>query len=257
MGCLNKPNIGSADMTDRHRIAWIGLGRMGLPMAGHLLPVAAPLKVFNRSGARAEPLTAQGAVAAATVFDAAADSDVVFTMVADDAALEHVTLGPHGALVAMKKGSVLVDMSTVSPAISQKIGAAAAAREIAYLCAPVSGSTAMAETAKLTILVSGPQEAIARCEPLFARLSAKCFTVGTAHEARFVKLSLNLMIGTSAAMLAEALTLSEKAGVAWDVLLDVVANSALASPFVQYKAGQLRHRDFSPMFMAHQMAKDF
>jgi 3-hydroxyisobutyrate dehydrogenase len=88
-------------------------------------------------------------------------------------------------------------------------------------------------------------------------MSAKQFTVGDAHQARILKLSLNLMIGTSAAMLAEALTLSEKAGVAWDVLLDVVANSALASPFVQYKAGQLRNRDFSPMFMAQQMAKDF
>ena len=115
----------------------------------------------------------------------------------------------------------------------------------------------MAESAKLTVLVSGPKHAIDRCAPLFGLLAANQFTVGGGGEARVLKLSLNLMIGASAAMLGEALTLSEKAGLDWDVLLEVVANSAIASPFVQYKTGQLKSRDFSPMFMASQMAKDF
>jgi len=242
---------------EKQRLAWIGLGRMGVPMARNLLPAAAPLKIFNRNASRMNALAQAGATPAASPREAAEASDIVFTMVADDAALENVTLGDDGALGAMKPGSVLIDMSTVSPEISQKIATAAAAKHVAYLCAPVSGSVAMAESAKLTVLVSGPKDAIDRGAPLFGLLAAKQFAVGGHGEARVLKLSLNLMIGASAAMLGEALTLSEKAGLDWNVLLEVVANSAIASPFVQYKAGQLKSRDFSPMFMASQMAKDF
>lgn len=242
---------------EKHKLAWIGLGRMGVPMARNLLPAAAVLKIFNRNASRMETLLRDGAVAARSPREAAEGSDIVFTMVADDAALESVTLGPDGALGAMKPGSILIDMSTVSPEISQKIAAAAQDKEVLYLCAPVSGSVAMAEGAKLTVLVSGPAPAIEKCAPLFGLMAAKQFVVGGGGEARVLKLSLNLMIGASAAMLGEALTLSEKAGLDWDVLLEVVANSAVASPFVHYKTGQLKSRDFSPMFMAHQMAKDF
>src|SRR5690349_3219332 len=121
---------------DRLRIAWIGLGRMGLPMARNLLPMAAPLKLFNRNGARAASLTAQGAVLAASPAEAAKDSDIVFTMIADDGALEAVTTAPDGALTTMVPGSVLIDMSTVSPEASLKVAAAAKARGVFYLCAP-------------------------------------------------------------------------------------------------------------------------
>lgn len=244
-------------MSAKLKIAWVGLGRMGVPMAKNLLPLAAPLKVFNRSAERAAPLAAAGAVVASSARDAAKDSDIVFTMVADDKALEAVTTGPDGILAVMQAGSILVDMSTVSPALSLRLAEAAAARKIGYLCAPVSGSVAMAESAKLTLLVSGAAADIARCGPCFSRLTAKQYVVGPGNQARTLKLALNLMIGASAAMLGEALTLAEKSGIDWNILLEVVANSAIASPFVQYKVGQLKTRDFTPMFMAHQMAKDF
>ena len=116
---------------EKQRLAWIGLGRMGLPMARNLLPAAAPLKIFNRNASRMDALAQAGATPAGSQRQAAEASDIVFTMVADDAALESVTLGSEGVLGAMKPGSVLIDMSTVSPDISRKIAAAAAAKNIA------------------------------------------------------------------------------------------------------------------------------
>ncbi|KAF0137683.1 MAG: dehydrogenase [Xanthobacteraceae bacterium] len=238
-------------------IGWIGLGKMGEPMARHLRMAGHGLKVWNRTAAKADRLVAAGAAPAASPADAARGSSVVFAMLADDTALRGALLGPSGAVAAMAPGAVLVEMSTVSPAVSAELAEACAAQGVSYLCAPVSGSVAFAEDAKLTVLASGSVEVYAATVPLMRAFSAKQVHVGQGGEARVMKLALNMMVGLTAAMMGEALALGEKNGLSREVMLDVIGASAVASPLVAYKLGMLRARDYAPAFEARMMAKDF
>jgi 3-hydroxyisobutyrate dehydrogenase-like beta-hydroxyacid dehydrogenase len=239
------------------RIGWIGLGKMGAPMARHLQGAGHDLNVHNRTAAKADQLVAAGATYAVRAVDAAQGADVVFSMLADDAALRAALLGPQGVIAAMKKGAVLVEMSTVSPAISSELDAACQARGLGYLRAPVSGSVAFAEGAKLTVLASGPLAVYNAVLPLLQAFSARQVHVGTGCEARVMKLSLNMMVGLTAAMLGEALALGQKNGLSRDVMLDVIGASAVTSPLITYKLAMLRNRDYAAAFEARMMAKDF
>lgn len=239
------------------RIGWIGLGKMGEPMARHLLRQGYELSVHNRTAAKADRLVAAGATFAARAVDAARGADVVFSMLADDAALRAALLGAEGAVAAMEKGAVLVEMSTVSPAISSDVDAACQARGVGYLRAPVSGSVAFAEGAKLTVLASGPMAVYNAVLPLLQAFSARQVHVGTGCEARVMKLALNMMVGMTAAMMGEALALGQKNGLSRDTMLEVIGASAVASPLVTYKLAMLKGRDYAAAFEARMMAKDF
>jgi 3-hydroxyisobutyrate dehydrogenase-like beta-hydroxyacid dehydrogenase len=239
------------------RIGWIGLGKMGEPMARHLRAAGHDLRVWNRTAVKADRLTAAGAVLAASPAGAAKWAGVVFAMLADDTALRAALLGPGGAVATMDPGAVLVEMSTVSPGVSGELAGACAARGVGYLRAPVSGSVAFAEGAKLTVLASGPAETYAAVLPLLQAFSARQVHVGQGCEARVMKLSLNMMVGLTAAMVGEALALGEKNGLSRDVMLEVIGASAVASPLVSYKLAMLRSRDYAPAFEARMMAKDF
>jgi 3-hydroxyisobutyrate dehydrogenase-like beta-hydroxyacid dehydrogenase len=187
----------------------------------------------------------------------ARDSQIVISMIADDQALEQVASGPDGIFHDARRGMIFVDMSTVSPAASARVAASAAAKGVEYLRAPVSGSTVVAAAAGLTIFASGPKDAYDKCLDLFKAMGKACFHVGTGEEARFIKLSLNMMVGITAAMTAEALTLSRSGGMDWQQTIDIVANSVVASPLIGYKVQPLKSRNFAPAFTASQMAKDF
>jgi 3-hydroxyisobutyrate dehydrogenase-like beta-hydroxyacid dehydrogenase len=239
------------------RIGWIGLGKMGAPMAHHLHSAGHDISVHNRTAAKADRLVAAGATLAAHAADAARGAETVFSMLADDAALRAILLGPEGVVAAMDRGAVLVEMSTVSPAISSELDAACQARGLGYLRAPVSGSVAFAEGAKLTVLASGPLAVYTTVLPLLQSFSAKQVHVGMGCEARVMKLSLNMMVGLTAAMMGEALALGQKNGLAREVMLEVIGASAVASPLVSYKLAMLRSRDYSAAFEARMMAKDF
>ena len=238
-------------------IGWIGLGKMGAPMAGHLRAAGHDLCVYNRTAAKAEKLMAAGATLAPTPAAAATGAGTVFSMLADDAALGAALLGPDGAIAAMNKGAVLVEMSTVSPAISAELDRACAARGLGYLRAPVSGSVAFAETAKLTVLASGPTAVYTAVLPLLQTLSARQVHVGEGCEARVMKLALNMMVGMTAAMMGEALALGLANGLSRERMLEVIGASAVASPLITYKLAMLRARDYAPAFQARMMAKDF
>lgn len=239
------------------QIGWIGLGKMGAPMAHHLRAAGHDLCVWNRTAAKAARLTAEGATLAASPGQAAKGAGFVFSMVADDAALTAAMLGAKGAVAAMDSGAVLVEMSTVSPKASADLSAACAAQGIGYLRAPVSGSVAFAESAKLTVLASGADDVYAAALPLLRAFSARQVHVGLACEARVMKLALNMMVGLTAAMMGEALALGEKNGLAREIMLEVIGASAVASPLVTYKLAMLRSRDYAPAFEARMMAKDF
>jgi 3-hydroxyisobutyrate dehydrogenase-like beta-hydroxyacid dehydrogenase len=239
------------------RIGWIGLGKMGAPMAARLLAAGHAMTVWNRSPAPAAALAARGATVAATPAGAAAGAEALFLMLADDAALAAVGLGPGGAVQALAPGALVVEMSTVSPEVSARLAEAAAAAGADLLRAPVSGSVALATAGTLTVLASGPRRAFDRAGPLLAALSARQFYLGEGEEARVVKLAINLMIGTTMAMLAESLALAAGHGIPRGVMLDAVMGSAVASPFLGYMEAALRAADYRPAFETRQMAKDF
>jgi 3-hydroxyisobutyrate dehydrogenase-like beta-hydroxyacid dehydrogenase len=239
------------------KIGWIGLGKMGVPMAGHLLSAGFDLTVYNRSPGPEAALRDAGAGVAESPAALAPNVGVIISMTSDDGALADVTDGPNGAFTTAKPGTLFIDMSTVSPEISAKVGARAAELGLSYLRAPVSGGVALSVAGTVTVLASGARADFDRALPLFDAMAKKSFHVGEAEEARYIKLALNMMVGMTSAMMGEALVFAERGGAARDTVLDVMGESAIASPLVGYKIEPMRQRDFTATFSAKQMAKDY
>lgn len=231
------------------RIHFIGIGKMGLPLAGHLARAGHAVTVADASTARC----ALAATAGLTVADGLAEAEVVFSSLPHDEALR--TVGAEVARRAMR-GAIFVDTSTVSQSVSAEVAALCATAGVAYVRTTVSGNNAMAEAAQLTVLASGPRAAYERVLPLLRTFGPNQFWLGEAEQARLMKLVVNLMIAQTAAMLAEALTLGSKGGIAWADLWAVLGASAVASPILKAKSVQLSQRDFTPTFTVEQMQKD-
>lgn len=233
----------------RPEVAWIGLGAMGRPMALRLIGAGfRPLVYDIRPKAlRSFPETTPHAPS----LEAAAQAEFIFSTLPRDAALLQV-----GAEVmdAMAPDAVYCDMSTVSPEASAEVAALAAGK--AYLRAPISGTVPHAEEGSLTVMASGPLPAYERCLPLFGHFARSCFHVGFAEEARYLKLLINNLVGSLAALVAESLALGSKAGLDQTTTLDVLAASAVGSPILRAKLEMLKTRDFSPAFSTEMMIKD-
>lgn len=236
------------------RIGWIGTGRMGAPMARRLARAGADLAVWNRTRAKAEPLAADGAVVVDEVAELAG-RDVVFTMVAADADLEHVTLG--GLLTTEAAPRILVDCSTVSEGTSARVRAVAAERGTRFLAAPVSGNGKVAAAGRLSFVVSGPEDAYDEVAPLFDQLGTGSTYAGEGESARLVKICHNLLLGVVAQSLAEITVLAQRYGVPRHALLAFVNGSVLGSAFTRYKTPQYVHVDFGPTFTTRLLRKDF
>ena len=239
------------------RVAVLGLGRMGAPIAERLLQAGHELAVWNRSPAAADDLVGRGA-ARLTAPDAAWErSELVITMLADDAAVRAVVLGQHGLLASREpRGGTLIDMSTISPRASAEVAAAAAAGQVPYLRAPVSGNPSVVVAGNLSIIVSGPAGEYERLRSTLHDIGPNLFHVGEGEQARIVKLALNLMIGGTTQLLAEALVLAESNGLERAQMLEVIAGSAIASPYVNYKRDALLSGDYSSTFTARLLHKD-
>lgn len=237
-------------------IGWIGAGKMGGPMSRNVISAGGVVTVFDPVAENVAAVVAAGAQAGTSGRALAEAADVVVSMIPNDAVLRAVTIGADGIFAVMKPGSVYLDMSTVSPQASAEVETAAQTAGIAYLRAPVSGSTALAEAGNLTIMASGPQAAYDLCLPLFEAMGAQSFYLGDSDQARYLKLVVNLLVGTTGAVLAEALTLGRKGGLDWAQMLDVIGVSAAASPYVQYNLAPLKARDFTALFTTEQMVKD-
>jgi 3-hydroxyisobutyrate dehydrogenase-like beta-hydroxyacid dehydrogenase len=238
------------------RVALAGLGKMGVAIAERILDAGYPLAVHNRTPERAQPLAARGATVLASAADALAQADVCITMLSDDTALEAVALETPGVLSGARPGTVLVDMSTVSVAVSERVADAAAEAGVEYLRAPVSGNPTVVRGGTLTIVVSGPEHVAQRVEPLLKAIGPTVFYVGEDERARAVKLVLQVMVGGIVELLGEAVVLGESAGVDRARLLEVLCNSAVAAPLVKYKSEPLLRDDFSATFTTTMMLKD-
>jgi 3-hydroxyisobutyrate dehydrogenase len=239
------------------RLGWVGTGRMGYALATRLLEAGCDVSVYNRTRAKAEPLAQLGA----TVVDAPADladRDLVFTMVAGSEDFKTVVLGDHGLLSRPDTApSVIVDSSTVSPEASAEVRVRTEARDVALLAAPVSGNPSVVDAGKLTVVVSGPDEAWEAARPYLELFGAGATYVGEGDVARLVKICHNLMLGVVAQSLAEITVLAEKGGVTRADFLEFLNKSVMGSMFTRYKTPAIVNLDFEPTFTPALLYKDF
>ncbi len=244
-------------MGEKQKIGWIGLGKMGIPMSKNLVKKGYLVTVYNRTKEKTNELAAEGAKVADSPKALAADSEVILSMISDDPALEAISFGKDGAFEGAKSGTIFIDMSTVSPISSARVAEAAEKKGVKYLRAPVSGSTALASAGTLTIFASGPKDAYDQCVGIFGAMGQKVFYVGHGDEARYLKLLLNMMVGITSAMAAEALAFGKRGGMDWNQMIDMMSASVVASPLINYKAQMLKDRNFKAMFTVDQISKDF
>jgi len=238
------------------KVAWIGVGKMGLPMASHLLAAGHSVVACDLVPALMQAAVARGARPADTPAAAARQVDVVFSSIPDDRALRTAALSDSGVLAGTRPGTVYVDTSTVSAEASAEVAAAAVSKGVHYLRVTVSGNNKMAEAKALTIMASGDRAVYDKCRPLLALFGPQQYYVGEAEQARTLKLAVNLMVYATIAGLAEALALGRRGGVDWEQMLDVMAASAIGSPLLKAKSGSLKARDFSATFTCLQARKD-
>ena len=236
---------------------FIGLGQMGAGMAARLRDAGHDLTVFNRSAQRMQPLIALGATGAKNIA-AACDADVVFTMLADDKALEDVVLGPDGMLAHLKPGAIHVSCSTVSVALSARLCSEHEQRQQGYIAAPVFGRPDAAAAGKLFVVAAGKQNWIDKVQPLFDVMGQRTFVVSDVPEkANLVKLSGNFMIASAIESMGESMALVEKGGVDRHQFLELLTSTLFNAPVYKNYGAMIADRHFEPAgFAAHLGQKD-
>lgn len=237
-------------------VALVGTGRMGSAMARCLARAGLPLVVHNRTRDRAEALAAElGARVAATPAEAASGAYVVLTMLADDAAVRSVYDGAEGLLAGAARGTVLADLSTVTPDTLRAFDAAARSAGVGLLDAPVSGSVTTAEAGQLTLMVGGAAEDLERARPALEPLAKAIVHVGPLGSGAAMKLAVNTVIFGLNEALAEGLVLAEAAGIDRSVAYGVIAESAVGAPYVGYKRAAFLEPDATPTAFALDLAE--
>jgi len=233
------------------KIAYLGLGIMGRPMAVNLVKAGHDVTVWNRS-----PKTVEGARAAATPAEAAKGADVVWMCVADTKAVEGVLFGKDGVAESLRPGMIIIDSSTIAPQATLDFAARVRAKGAEFVDAPVTGSKIGAEAAQLLFIVGGPEKTVAALDPLFMALGKKVIRVGETGAGESAKIGMNLMIASIFEGFAEALALTGKLGVQPDKLVELIQHSMIKSGVTDYKASFVLKQDWSPNFPLRLMLKD-
>ena len=234
----------------------IGLGLMGRPMGMNILKAGYPLTVWNRTASRANELVAAGAKLAKTPHEVAAASDFLITMVSDPPALEEVLWGEGGALAALKRGTIYMDSSTVSPALARKIAAACAERGAKFLDAPVTGGDWGARKGELVFMIGGDAETLKEAEPVIGVMGKKWFHLGPNGAGQTMKLAMNAILALQVGALAEAIALVRGAGLEAEKLVEVLQSSMARSGVLDVKAPNLLKGEYVPSFPLRLMHKD-
>jgi 3-hydroxyisobutyrate dehydrogenase len=243
-------------MPDTFSIAFIGTGVMGRSMAGHLLKAGHTLHVFNRTKAKAQPLLDAGAHWHDTAGAAAAPADFVFTIVGFPADVEATYFGPAGVLAHARPGAVLVDMTTSSPLLAQRIATAAKAKGLAALDAPVSGGDVGAREARLVIMVGGEAAAFERTRPLFELMGKNIALHGGPGAGQHCKMANQISIASIMMSWCEALTYAQKAGLDPARVIESIGGGAAASWSLNNLAPRALKGDFAPGFYVKHFLKD-
>jgi 3-hydroxyisobutyrate dehydrogenase-like beta-hydroxyacid dehydrogenase len=238
------------------RIAWIGTGKLGLPMAARIAAAGYDIVGYDTSPERITEAKRRKLVTAGFVADAVKGAKAVFTSLPDDKILLTAVAGPGGLLSVIPADAILVETSTVSPEASAEVAKAAAEKKVTYLRSPVSGNPVSVEAGIASVLCSGPKAAFERVQPVLAAFSKSQKWLGPAEQARFAKLAVNQMIAVTSGAMAEAMVMAEKGGMSRKDILEVLCESVMGSPFVKYKAPPLEKGDYTPTFTCRQMIKD-
>jgi 3-hydroxyisobutyrate dehydrogenase-like beta-hydroxyacid dehydrogenase len=237
-------------------VGLIGLGLMGKPMGHNFLKAGFPLVVWNRSAGKADDLVRAGAKLGANPRDVAAQADVLFTIVSDPPALEEVLNGANGVFAGLRRGSIYIESSTISPDLARKTAATCAERGIDFLDAPVTGGTWGAEKGELLFMIGGKAETFERAKPVLEAVGKKFFLLGPNGAGQTVKLAMNLILALQVDALAEAIALVSSAGVAGERLVEVMQASMARSGVLDVKAPLILKNEFPASFPLRLMHKD-
>jgi 2-hydroxy-3-oxopropionate reductase len=238
------------------RIGFIGLGIMGKPMAKNLLKAGHSLVVYDIMPAGADEVAAAGAVKGSSPKDVAGQTEIVITMVPDGPEVEQAVLGSNGVLEGAKKGMIVVDMSSISPMVAQKVGAKCEAQGIDFLDAPVSGGEPKAIDGTLAIMVGGKQEIFDKVEPILRTMGSTVVLTGKVGAGNVTKLANQIMVACNIAAMGEALVLATKAGLDPEVVFNAVKAGLAGSTVLNVKAPMVYTRNFKPGFRVRLHQKD-
>lgn len=240
----------------KQKIGWIGLGKMGVPMVLNLIKEGFEVSVFNRTKGKADLLIKEGATEANSPVSLLEASDLLILMVSDDEAINQLFNGDEGLLNSTASGKIIINMSTVSPAISRKMEALIVAKGNHYLDAPVSGSLKQATEGSLVIMVGGSQDAYELVKPILNILGKLSLRVGEIGAGNNAKLAINALLSFHAQGLAEAIVFAKKQGIETKDLLELINNGALGNVFMKIKGDAILQDNYDAVFALKHIAKD-
>lgn len=239
------------------RIGIIGVGLLGSAVASRLLKGGFEVAAYDSRPEQVKALQAQGLIAAASIAEAAAEADAVFTILPSLESVETTILGTGGLIETAPQNCTVIQMSTVSPNLTRRLSNAVAAKTLGFLDAPMSGTSAMVERGDCAIFVAGDRSRAEACQPIFDAIARKTHYVGDAGMASLAKLATNLLVGLNTAALAEALVLGAKGGLAPGVLVEILKESAGASKMVDVRGPLMVSHRFDAQMKVDLFLKDF
>lgn len=243
-------------MANKPSVGFIGLGIMGLPMAGHILKAGYPLTVYNRTRSKTRSLEAAGAAVAASPREVAENSRMIITMVSDSPDVEAVVAGSEGVLEGIRPDSVVMDMSTISPQVERELDEQLRAKGCALVDAPVSGGDVGAQNATLAIMAGGDREAFDRAVPIFETMGKTITYCGPVGSGQLTKLCNQILVAVTLMGVSEALVFAGKNGLDQRVMIEAVKGGAAGSWQLSNLAPRVVNRDFAPGFMVDLIQKD-
>ena len=238
------------------RVGFIGLGLMGSRLTLRLNSTGWRIQAWNRSSARAQEIGKQGIVIAPSIADLVAHSDLILSSLTNDEAVRSVYLDKGGVLSVASPGTVILEMSTISPDLSRELHQQAQTKGLALLDVAISGSTPAVEAGTITLLAGGEKESFERCVPIFESIAKQWFLIGPGASGVQMKLVVNLLLGLDMEAIAEAVSLGEHLQIDRDVLLDVLSKTAVVAPAFVGKFRKIRDGDYSPEFPLRLASKD-
>jgi 3-hydroxyisobutyrate dehydrogenase-like beta-hydroxyacid dehydrogenase len=242
---------------DNVKLGFIGLGNMGSRIAQRLLDNGYQVFVYDRNIAKADAIAARGGVVAKNILELAGNADVILSCLTNDEAVQSVFAGPAGIFAEARPGTIVLEMSTISPESSRELHKLGARRGIEVLDVAISGSTPAAEQGVLTLLAGGDQDLFLAAEPIFQAIARQHFLLGGAGSGTAMKLVVNTLLGIGMQAIAEAVVLGETVGLNRERLLEVLSKTAVIAPAHVGKLARVAINDYSPQFPLRLMNKDF
>jgi 3-hydroxyisobutyrate dehydrogenase len=241
---------------DTPKIGWIGLGKMGTPMSRQLIKAGYYVTVYNRTKPKEEALKSLGAIGVSSPRHLMQHADVIIIMVSDDPATREIFLADEGLLGIAAAGKIIINMSTVSPAISREMASLCGQQGNHYLDAPVSGSVKQAEDGQLVIMAGGEQAIFEKVKPIFEHLGKLTLLIGGTGAGNTAKLAINTLLGIHAQGLAEAVVFARQNEIRAEDLITLINNSALGSAFIKIKGEAIIQNNYEAAFALKHIAKD-